>query len=343
MQYTLRTMAAIASKVANVKSRLPILRGIAFDGKQAMVTDLETYITFPFITAFRGVLPISILKKALKGKPKAITLETDHLAIDGGKLHFEALPLDDFPLSPDAQSKRFKPIGIWDNFKQLAAMTAYVSKDELKPSLLGVYIHQAKGAIETAATDGHRLRVVKNVPADWRREFEGILPATTMRWLDKFGPAEVSLNDTYIRFAFADLTVTVRLIDERYPDYASVIPKDFTGSMEFDRVEMLAAVEKALAFADTTTKQGEINTGDMQITATDQKYGPHEYQWEATLPGTRQGEPILIGFNLAYLATVLKGMEAETVAWQYNSPISAGVFTDGPDSSTLLMPFRLND
>ena len=110
--------------------------------------------------------------------------------------------------------------------------------------------------------------------------------------------------------------------------------------MEFDRVEMLAAVEKALAFANTTTKQGALDTGTGEITATDIET---DSEWKAPLPGLRVGEPILVGFNLAYLATVLKGMEAETVAWWYDTPVSAGVFTDSPDSSSLLMPIRIND
>ena len=102
----------------------------------------------------------------------------------------------------------------------------------------------------------------------------------------------------------------------------------------------MAAVEKALPFANITTHQGELDTGAGLITAADSETVS---SWEAPLPGTQTGKPIRIAFNLVYLAAILKGMTAETVTWKYSKADTGGLFIDGPSSHTLLMPVRMND
>ena len=142
-------------------------------------------------------------------------------------------------------------------------------------------------------------------------------------------------------------TIHTRIIDEKFPDYESVIPKDNDKELKIKKDDLLAAVKRVSIFSNKTTQQVAIkaekskiliNTEDPEKASKAQESLTVEYE----------GEPIEIGYNASYLKDVLSHLSSKDITLKLNTPISASLFYPDKNStdetvSMLLMPIRLNE
>jgi DNA polymerase-3 subunit beta len=153
---------------------------------------------------------------------------------------------------------------------------AAVSFEETRYYLNGIYCHLTKDdaavpVLRMATTDGHRLvRVTRAVPADIGgnlvQDKDGvILPrkaAGLMRDIIGTKPAgDVALAFTAAKFAFAhgNVTMTGKLIDGTFPDYARVIPSARARGVDIGRKALADTV--AAVTAHCTEKLACVTIG----------------------------------------------------------------------------------
>jgi len=355
MLETLIRFLPMAEKVINRKTTLPILSQLCVKDGYISATDLENTVRIKTDDTRHYTIPLDILKTIMKTKPKQLevsVLEDGRVQIryDLRTITFKSMDAGEFPITPKG---KFRSLGKWTPIilKQLYAQLPYTSTEMLKPALTGVFVHQ-NGALLSNATDGHILRQIMDVnihgKAKLKNRFKGILPKKALQILSRMvkNKITVAVSGTHLRFKLAgDIEFYVRLIDEKYPDVDTVIPKEFSGSVSLNKEQFMDLVKDAKPFANRETKLGEfrVKNPEIKVLINDAE---KEISWNSDLPIKGQyGEDLTIGLNVTLLEKVLNGIDETEVLWQYGSPVTAGVFTgvNGTDVNTLhlLMPIRL--
>ena len=351
----LQRLLPMAEKIIDRRSPLSILKEICINNGQARATDLESMLVMPVTEKRSFTVPVQLLKKILATRPSSLEIQLDDdgkvtFHYDGQSLNYQSKDVADFPAIFEEE---FELIGQWprEMFNILLSLGTYTSRDELKPSLTGVFIEEKDGNFEASATDGHLLRLEKNLTVKDVKPFKGIIPVKPLQILARWarGDTEVGMSATHLRFNLpGQALLYTRIIDEKYPEIELVIPAEntFTGRAILDRDRLLALLKAAKPFAEKPANLSvlSLNGSSRQILVENHE---ENTSWQADLPALdSQGECICIGFNLALLERALKGLDNSQVQWSYTAPVSASVFRTTEEkngSLTLLMPIRIKE
>ena len=354
------------SKIIPGRSTIPILGNALFTSDNGSIimraTDLEQtmILTVPASIKKEGssVIPIDTLLNISNELPDGrISLSIDEklnvsIKSEKGEYDLKGMPPEEFPALPELDKKESVIIPSV-LLKTIIQTTSFaISNDELKPALTGVLFQFKDGGLTTVATDGHRLSRY-HIKEFESSGFNGdiIIPrkflSLSQNLLGKKETVEMQMGKNHITATFGDDTVHSRIIDERYPDYESVIPKNNDKDLTIDTKEIISAIRRVSIFSNRTTQQIAIkmDRDSLEITTEDPEKATRAKE---KLKGKYSGEAIVIGYNALYLKELLSYIPSKNVVLKLNTPISATVFypeeTEGKNETTmLLMPIRLND
>jgi DNA polymerase-3 subunit beta len=173
--------------------------------------------------------------KALPNQPVTFTVQSDkntiELKSEFGRYKLIGQNADDFPKIPEptAENSFNMASGV---LSSSIAQTIFASgNDELRLSLTGVFVQLFKDNAVFVATDANRLVKVERADISPGVEANFILPKKALNLLKTNLPQDdtdckVDFNESNAFFAFGDVRLICRLIDERYPDYKAVIPTE---------------------------------------------------------------------------------------------------------------------
>jgi len=323
------------------------------------MTDLETTVRTPIPDDGSYTIPIQVLYQILKTKPETLSIEAlphpeqIRIRYDDNQVTCPSFDPEEYPALDVVD---YQWIGNWSPaiLQTLKEQCQYTSSDELKPALNGIWFRQ-NGTLETCATDGHMLQyqpsLISEDIQDAEIESTGILPTKTVKILARFAkaPVEVYAGESSLKFVLADdIEVFVTLINERFPDFKSLLDFGDRSSVTVQREALLSAVQSAKPFANKTTHQGVVEIAEtaVQLSVEDPETNL-AFETEIPLEETNSGQSQRIGLNLHYFEKLLKPMGPATIRWHYRSGISASLFTDpnqnGESPIGLLMPIRLEE
>ena len=354
------------SKAVPNRSTLPILSCVLIDvsesGTLLRSTDLEITITTHIESSIEeqgtAAVPLQPLLDITSELPEGSRVEMGvdknnvKIKTDFGSYDLMGKDPEEFPAAPDTNGAVETGIDSTLLNKIISTVSFAVSKDDLKPALTGVYFKLDSEFITTVATDGHRLAqyICKN---ETKSDFTGkvIVPRKFLNTIASYigGEKEVSLSvsENVFTASLGSDTIYTRIIDEKFPDYESVIPKDNDKELKVERKPLLAAVKRVSIFSNKTTQQVamKVETSRLTINTEDpEKASKAQEKIEVVY----EGESIEIGFNASYLKDVLSHLNSKDITLKLNTPISASLFypeKEGADEtvSMLLMPIRLNE
>ncbi len=228
------------------------------------------------------------------------------------------------------------------------------STDDLRPAMTGVLFQWKDGEFRAVATDGHRLVLVKHKgalsDALSSSMMEVIIPSKTLTVILKNledGEVTLTFARNNMRFAMDGLLLQSRIIDERYPNYESVIPIENAKELLVHRQALLAAERRVAIFANSVTNliRLAITSDELRVSAENMDFGGEaEESLEASWS---ESEPMEIGFNAKYLDDALNHLDNEQVKFYFSTATRAGLIrpalTDEDfDIMMLVMPLRLN-
>jgi len=224
-----------------------------------------------------------------------------------------------------------------------------VSRDALRPAMMGIYFQLASDAGRAVSTDGHRLVKLSLENLAVSDDIDFIVPEKAMTLASRVatdGPCTLTVDSGYVGFDFDEARVLARLIDEPYPNYQAVIPVENDKRMTVDRDEMLAAVKRVALYSSSMTNQIRlsIEKDKVSISAEDIERASSANE---TVSCDFDGDELVIGFNGVYLTEVLGNIDGEDVLFEFSSPNRAGVVTpaqqkDDENIMMLIMPVMLN-
>jgi DNA polymerase-3 subunit beta len=156
----------------------------------------------------------------------------------------------------------------------------------------------------------------------------------------------VHVDGSYARFFFGNCRVLARLIDDNSPNYEALIPVDTDKRLVISREDMLAAVRRFGLYSSTMTNQIRLSIKEdkVEISAEDIERSSEAHE---TVHAEYDSEPMVIGFNAAYLTEVLSHISADEIVFELSSPNRAGIVTpleqrEGEELLMLIMPVMLN-
>jgi DNA polymerase-3 subunit beta len=362
----LRALNHVTSVVER-RTTIPILSNVLLKASDAALqfkaTDLEREVSdaAPADVSQPGAVTVAahvmhdIARKLAEGSQVKIARDTqkERLTVWSGQSQFslQVLAAEDFPdLGAGEFSHNFALAA--KDLKRLIDKTRFaISSEETRYYLNGIYLHIAtrnrQTTLRAVATDGHRLAQAELPLPKGADGMPGvILPRKTVNELHRL--IEVS-NDTVVvsvsvakaRFEIGTLTLTSKLIDGSFPDYARVIPKANDKQLKVSSAAFINAVDRVSTISSERGRAVKLNlAGDKLVLSVNNPEGGSATEELAVEYGA---SPLEIGFNARYLLDIAGQLESETAQFQLADAGSPTLVRDISDDGALyvLMPMRV--
>jgi len=366
---TLLSRLQSIGKVIAAKNSLPILDSFLFklEGNNLTITasDAETRL----VTSLEvlnaegsGVFAVSakILLEPLKELPEqplTFDINDENLEIfiyfQNGKYNFIGQKGDTYPqqksLNDNAVSIDIDPQVLLNGISRSLFATA---DDELRPVMNGVFFDIQPEELVFVASDGHKLVRLRNLSIKAGATSSFIMPkkpATLLKNLlaKEEGNVHISFdeNNTYIKCS--NFEMICRLVEGRYPNYNSVIPKDNPFKVTIDRVTFMNALKRVSVFSNQASSlvKLEMEHNEMLVSAQDIDFSTSA---EERIMCSYDGSGLTIGFKATYLIDILNNINSEDVILELADPSRAGLIVpaenqEDEDLLMLLMPMMLNE
>jgi DNA polymerase-3 subunit beta len=217
----------------------------------------------------------------------------------------------------------------------------------------GIFFDLREDALNIVASDGHKM--VRNMILTSKSEVGASFilpkkPAGLLRSVlstDDETPVTIKFDTQNAEIQFSDGVLICRLIEGRYPNYASVIPSDNPNIVTIDRKGLINALRRVLHFASESTMLVKIRMtqNNMELNAQDIDFSTEAKEDVVCEYG---GVPMTIGFKGSVLVDILNNLNSDEVIIELGDPSRAGVIRpeeqpDGTDVLMLIMPMLIND
>ncbi len=362
----LKQLSAINGVVA-ANPVVPILENFLFEIEDGMLkataSDLQTSMTceVPVEAKDSGsiAIPARILLDTLRNLPEqpvTFTIDDDtysvELSSETGRYKLSGENATDFPKVASVRDGSLLEMPSKVLLRALLNSLFAASNDELRPAMTGVYLQLTDSSTTFVATDGHRLVRFRRVDMVGEERTSLILPKKAMTLLQRSlqGVEETSValefTPANAHFRFENITMICRLIDERFPDYENVIPKENPNVLRIDRMNLLGSLRRISIYANKTTHQIRLKLAgsQLQISAEDLDFSNEAVE---RLACEYNGKDLEIGFNGRFLMEILSTMTADEVELHLSEPNKAGIVVPvdqpaGEDVLMLVMPVMLS-
>ena len=333
-------LKAVAKAVGSGKQH-QVLSGVLLtaeaDAVRLTTYDLETgiSITIPAAVEAPGAAcPPHRLLADLVGRldgsgPLTVALDGQSLklATTSGSYSLQSHEAEDFPTLPVITAE---PSDLIDLGPAIAAVTTAASNDAAKALLQGVHLHAAGGVLTLEATDGHRLAIRQ---LNWDGTLNLVLPARLLRLCH--GPLSIAADDTYANLQLAGgAQIICRLLQGTYPQVQSLIPQDFKHICQFDRDDLIVAIQRAAIVSGN----GIIKLTAKSVAAESEGSGGKE-----TIVGN--GTLPTLAMNASYILDALQGLDGDEVVISANTATTPVVVRPLDDLSQtgLIMPVHIRN
>lgn len=353
------------NNVVPSKSTLPILENILFEltGNTLTVTATDLEVSMSVSISVKGntdgkiAVPAKRLMETVRSLSETPILFTAEIAnnkvkmiTSTGEYKLTGEVSTEFPTIPEFKEGEHI---IFENqmFRRLIQKTVFaVSGDELRPAMMGVLLQIKPQEVCAAATDGHRLvRMVTKKISGGKQTREVIIPIKALNLIAKFaedGTTSISLNESHIRFSFENTVLISRIIQEKYPNYESVIPLENDKKLVVEKERLIASVRRVALYSSSTTHQirFQVRKEDLRISAEDVDFGGEANE---KIPCDYSADEMEIGFNANYIIDLLAHTDSDEVLFTFSNPTRAAIVQpltqrESEDILMLVMPIRLN-
>ncbi|MEC4887775.1 MAG: DNA polymerase III subunit beta [Scytonema sp. PMC 1070.18] len=274
-----------------------------------------------------------------------------------GRYQVRAMGAEEFPELPVIENTQALNITAAALIEGLKGSLFATSADETKQVLTGVHLTVQQDTLEFAATDGHRLAVVKttneSIETLSEANLEVTVPARALRELERMlahssSPDEsiaMYFDQGQVIFEWQNQRLTSRTLEGQYPAYHQLIPRQFERELTLDRKQFLSALERIAVLADQKNNivKVSIDSESQEITLSceAQDVGNGQESMSAQI----LGEEIDIAFNIKYLMEGLKALPSTEIQMQLNSSLTPVIFSplSGLKMTYLAMPVQIRN
>ncbi len=373
-QSDLSANMTLVSRAVPSRPTHPVLANVLLqaDAEKGQVSltafDLSLGIRTSFLaeveTSGAITLPAKLLNDIVARLPQGeITLEDEAAEVPfcativstSGRYQVHGMGVDDFPELPILEKGEAIELPAEALLEGIKGSLLAASTEEAKQILSGVHLSVSQDALEFAATDGHRLAVVKRVfetETEDLPDLEVTIPAKALRELERMlgtrqSSETLSLNCDrgQIVFEWADQCLTSRTLEGQYPAYRQLIPHQFERQITMDRRQLLSALERIAVLADQKNNivkfNIDSNNQEIALSVNAQDVGSGRELLAAQI----SGESLDIAFNIKYLMDGIKAIGTPEIQMQLNAALTPVILTPlgGLKMTYLIMPVQIRN
>ena len=345
--------------IVATKGSLPILQNVLMEaGENRLVmttTDLDisirSSVECEIVESGATTLPVKLLfnsiSKAAEGEIVVEVDDKERATITAGSAKFKlaGLPEADFPRLPkdeDAYAYEIPQATLREMFRKVSYAA---SQDDTRRTLKGVLMSFKDSKLTMVATDGRRLALVENeieFPKDVEKDI--VLPSKAVQELQRSLNGEeiasVMIQKTQVSFKLGNITIYSKLMDDVYPNYRQVIPKETVEKITIDRQLLLDALDRASVMTMDEAHSTKLIFSEGKLTVTSAASDIGEAKDEVAIKYA--GEPIEIIFNPSYVMDPLKAIDDDEITINLNNGHSPAVIKCSIPFLYVLMPLRIS-
>jgi len=335
------------------RSSIPIIESVSFTDKGINGTDLSNFLFTPFPNLPSGIcVPYVQLMEALRSIPgifdwEVITTEIQPsepkegeeiepvkivpvlfvLSYGSSQIKIPCESNEDFPIS-------LEPVFDYKvNVPDLTSLLPFVSDDELKPSMNGIFVSPSG----ICATDAHSLKTISGLQ-NCHPNFTGaIIPSNVIRFFDKIRVCEFNGDNGKV-YLENKSELTFRVIPDRYPDFKNVIPKENPIQVKVNRLEFINILTIAQKSANKICPLIRLNICNTEIKILAQEVDFNN-EFRGAIPCV-SNDAIEIGLNAKFILRTLKDIQDNEICIELSTPNRAIVIQSG-GSLYLTMPLMI--
>ena len=141
----------------------------------------------------------------------------------------------------------------------------------------------------------------------------------------------VSVSETKVRFATPEVTLTSKVIDGTFPDYARVIPTGNAKRLEVDAAEFAQAVDRVATVSSERSRAVKMALEEDRLVLI--VNAPDSGAADEELAVAYGDERLEIGFNAKYLLEIAGQVDRENAVFLFNSAGDPTLMREGNDDS----------
>lgn len=353
-QSELNTHLSLVSRVVPSRPSKPVLSNVLVkvDEEAQQVTLIGFDETMGIQTSFKAnveepgelTLPAKLFESIIARLPQEdiVIEETEEdaavtITSSSGEYQVRGLSAEDYPSLPVIEEGQAAELSVEALLEGLRGALFATSADESKQVLTGVHLMAEPETLEFAATDGHRLAVVKTSDesgssADKDAKMDVTVPAKALRDLERMlqgytssEPISLKFDRTQVIFELGDQILTTRLLEGQYPNYRQLIPKQFERQITIDRKQLSDALERIAVLADQKNNIVKLSLDPDQQSVAVSVEAQEVGSGREVVAAQITGDPLDIAFNVRYLLDGLKALGTNEVQLQCNTATSPSV------------------
>ncbi len=322
---------------------------IASDSEVELSARIEAPISEQADLTLPGRKLFDILRALPEGANIHLHSEDGRATLKSGRSRYTlaTLPADDFPTVENLPSETELRIPA-DKLKRLIERTQFaMAQNDVREYLNGLLLELDHSHLRTVATNGHRLAFSEqSLEQDLGEQRQIILPRKAVQEIQRLlsdaeGEVLLSLAAGHIRVRVANVGMTSKLIDARYPDYQRVIPQNNTRVMLADRAGLKAALARAAILCNDKVKGVRLELEDWVLRI--RAHNTQQEEAEEEIEVNYSGGPLEIGFNVAYVLDALNALSGDLAKFSLSDHVSSCLISEAEsdDSRYVIMPMRL--
>ena len=341
------------------RGSLPIIQNVLLETEggdlRMTTTDLDisirTSCPCEVVEGGSSTLPVKLLfnavAKVAEGEVEVVIDSNERASIAAGNAKFKlaGMPSTEFPSLPKDEDAYAYTIP-QQTLREMLRKVAYAaSQDDTRRTIKGVLMSFLGSKLTMVATDGRRLALVENeIEFPKEAEKDIVLPskavAELQRSLGGEGEASVMVQKSQICFRLGNVMIYSKLMEDAYPNYHQVIPKDTAEHIVVDRQLLLDALDRAsvMTMDEAHSTKLIFSSGKLTVSSTASDIGEAKDE----VPIKYAGQTIEIMFNPTYVMDTLKAIDDDEVTINLNDGHSPAVITCSIPFLYVIMPLRIN-
>lgn len=354
----LKNSVAQAERITTKNQNLPLLQTVKIsiqENRVKLVTTnlelgLEIFTTCKIIKEGECLLPAKLLQNYLNSvSDKQIALEVKdfntYITTDINKSTVKGFDPKEFPIIPKVQEKYSFKTSLQNLQDAFVQTLPAVSLSDTKPEISSVAIKFFNSTAKIAATDSFRLaeKTIVVRPNGELPKSSVLIPSKTIqeftRLRSESQEVSVVFNNNHILFSTTDFRLTSRLTEGVFPEYTTIIPKNFSTKVQIQKDAFVTGIKSASIFSgrlsDVTIS---VSENAVNISARNTDLGEHAVSLDTKI----EGDPVVSSFNFKYILDGLSQLQGKKLFIGFNGEQKPLFIRDDEDESYfyLVMPMR---
>jgi DNA polymerase-3 subunit beta len=263
------------------------------------------------------------------------------------RFKLNTLPVENFPAFSQIEAELSIELSASTLLRLFSKPLFSVAQQDVRTFLNGLLLEIEGQQIRTVGSDGHRLTLCEDQLAEAvSKDVSLLIPRKGVvemckLFKDHNTTVRLDISRSFIAVHCLNTSLSVKLIDDSYPIYHSVIPTEFSEHAEFNTKDFKDVIARVAVMTGDILSSVELNFEPNVLNIHSRSVDQQEA--EDSIDIQLQGEPFTIGFKCSYLADLANNIDSDEMRMSFPADKSS-LLTRNPDDALvkyILSPVRI--